>query len=183
MLHCWSAMCIEARQESPRSPIMGLLFYLTLSQLMSGDGRSMLGCLCHCVVSIESCFVVHYSQILHSCVLLTLVFIPQNMHRKHIVAMPSGRLPVWRKVYIHPNSTKHLFNHILTFSLASVVTLGRAHVLYIALLMGDMTDAAQRNVRFIFFCNEIYVALAFLSQLGMTCQKTVKLKLFMSNRI
>ncbi len=36
--------------------------------------------------------VVCYSQILHSCILLTLVFTPQNVHRKHIVVMPSGRL-------------------------------------------------------------------------------------------
>lgn len=143
MFHCWSIMCKEARQESPRSPIMGLLFYLTLSQLMSGDGCSMLHCFCHCVLSIESSLVVHYYQILHSCVLLTLVFRPQSMHKKHIVDMPSGRLRVWCEVYIHPNSTKHLFNHVLTFLVASVCTLGCAHVLLVVIVIHGRPDRCR----------------------------------------
>ena len=51
--------------------------------------------------------VVHF---LHSCVLLTLVFRRLSGHRKRIVAMPSGRVPAWRKVYIHPKTTKLSFN-------------------------------------------------------------------------
>lgn len=107
-----SESCLEARQESPHNSIMGLLFHVALSQLMSGDGCSMLRCFRHCLLSIESGRVVHYSQILHSCVLLTLVFGPRSAHRKHIVAMPSGRLRAWRKVYIHPNSTKLSFTRV-----------------------------------------------------------------------
>lgn len=57
---------------------------------------------------------------------------PQSLHRKHIVVMPSGRLTVWCKLYIHPNPTTLSFSCVLTFSLASVCTLGCAslpHVL------------------------------------------------------
>lgn len=81
--------------------------------------------------------------------------------------MPSGRLWVCREVYIHPNSTKLSFNHVLTFSLASVCTLGRTSLLHVALLTGTWLMheicAAQRNVRFInlfegnWWCNDLSV--------------------------
>lgn len=80
----------------------------------------------------------------NSCVLRTLVFRPRSVHRKPIVAMPSGRPRVWRKVYIHPNSTKLSFNPVLTFSLSSVCTLGRTpslHVQYMLCYLRDLTNA------------------------------------------
>lgn len=52
--------------------------FISSPQLMSGDGCSMLHRLCHCLVSIEWSRVLHYSHILHSCILLTLVFRPQR---------------------------------------------------------------------------------------------------------
>lgn len=147
---------------------------------MSGDGCSMLHWFCYCVLSIESSLVVLYSQILHSCVLLTLVFRPQRVHRQHIVAMPSGRLCVWCKVYIHPNSTKHLFNNILTFSQTSLCTLCACAACCVTHGRPDRCNSEKWKIYF--FVMKNCVALAFLSPLGMACQKTVKLKLFKSEQ-
>ncbi len=149
---------------------MGSPFYV-----VSGDGCSMLRCFCHCLLSMESSRVMHYSQILHSCVLLTLVFRPQSVHRKHIVAMPSGRLRVWREVYIHPNSTKLSFNHALTFSLASVCTLRCTPLLHVASLTGTWLTheiyAAQRRFINLFDGNRRCSGLSVWSnRLGMTTE-------------
>lgn len=62
---------------------------------------------------IKSSRVVRYSQILHSCILLTLVFRPPSAHRKtHCCRAKWASLRLWRKVYIHPNSTKPSFNPV-----------------------------------------------------------------------
>lgn len=125
LLEC-RVQCVEVRHESPHSPIMELLFHPPLSadeQRWTVHASVLLPLFA--LYRVQShCALLPNSALLYFT--HSFVFRPQSSHRQHIVAVPSGRLRAWCKVYIHPDSTTLSFSCVLTFSLASLCTLGFA---------------------------------------------------------
>ena len=138
--------CVEARQESAHSPIMRLPF---LCRPLSADERR---CLFHAPLllplfplSIESGRVVRVTPKFGILAFYSLSCLDQSVHRKLIVATPSGRLPACDAksifILILQRSHSSMFWH---FALAPVFTSPPLHV-----VLQGANQRSQGNVRFI----------------------------------
>lgn len=162
MLHCRSAMWRQDRRVHT-AQLWDCSFMSPPSQLMSGDGCSMLRCSCYCFslhsplvlcVTPKFCIPVFYSL---SCL------DPRACTENTLLPCQRGRLRVWREVYIHPNSTKLSFNSVVTFSLASVCTLGCTPLIHV--VYRDLTNANLFDGKLC--CNGLSV---WPNRLGMTIE-------------